>query len=171
MSVATMPNAGTRRPSRGQQATVLLLFLVLCLAVEVAAASVTQPAIEPWYRNLAKPAWTPPDQAFPIVWTLLYILMAVAVWQAWRDAPNRFGWPLACFLIQLALNGAWSYVFFGMGEIVAAFLVIMALVLAILATVVTFAQVSRPAAWLMLPYLLWVGYATALNGAIVQMNL
>lgn len=172
MSVATMPEAGgTSRPSRGQQAAVLLLFLVVCLAVELAAASVTQPAIEPWYRNLAKPAWTPPDQVFPIVWTLLYVMMAGAAWQAWRTAPSRFGWPLACFLVQLALNGAWSYVFFGMGDIVAAFLVIVALILAILAATVAFAQVSRAAGLLMVPYLLWVGYAAALNGAIVQMNI
>lgn len=158
------------RPGRGPQAAVLLLFLVVCLAVWFLAASVTQPAIEPWYRELAKPAWTPPDAAFPIVWGLLYVLMAVAAWQAWRSMPWAAGPALACFFVQLALNAAWSFVFFGEGDLVAGFLVLVALLLAILATVVAFAQRSSAAAWLMLPYLAWVGYAAALNGAIVLLN-
>ncbi len=167
---ATLESTPFRRPSRRAQTIVLLLFLVICLGVEYAAGSVTRPAIEPFYRHLAKPAWTPPDWAFPIVWTILYILMAVAAWEAWRKATWAAAGALVPFFVQLALNGAWSFVFFGEGAIAAGFVVILALLLAILATMAAFGQRSRVAAWLMAPYALWVGYAAALNGAIVLMN-
>lgn len=171
MTPPAAAGAGPARPSRRSQSIALLLLVGLCLAVEMAAAALTRPAIEPWYRDLAKPAWTPPAAAFPIVWTGLYLLMAAAAWQAWRAAPAYAGWPLACFFVQLALNGAWPAIFFALGDIAGAFLGIVALLLAIVATTVAFAQLDRIAGWLMVPYLLWVGYAGALNAAIVRMNL
>ena len=163
--------AGTR-PPRGRQVLVLLLFLVLCLGVEAAITQVTRPALEPWYRELAKPAWTPPDLAFPIVWTALYLAMAAAAWLAWRAAPpGRFGWPLACFLLQLALNAGWSFAFFGARDVGLALIDLSALLLAVLATLFAFWPLSRWAGALLLPYLAWCGYAFALNAAIVRLNL
>jgi tryptophan-rich sensory protein len=181
MTAATMTAATTadaaapaprRRASGVKQAFVLLVFVALCLAVEGLIAWITQPAIEPWYRNLAKPAWTPPDLAFPVVWTVLYLLMAFAGWQAWRaSAPGTFGWPLACFLVQLALNPGWSYLFFARGEILVALVELLALVLAVLATLIAFWRISRLAGVLLLPYLAWALFATALNVEIVRLNL
>lgn len=167
---ATLDSPAFRRPSRRAQTIVLLLFLVICLAVEYAAGAVTRPAMEPFYRHLAKPAWTLPDAAFPIVWTVLYILMAVAAWEAWRKAPWAAAGALLPFFVQLALNGAWPFVFFWQGAIALGFVVILALLLAILATMTAFAQRSAAAVWLMVPYALWATYATALNATIVLMN-
>jgi len=157
------------RPGWAAQAGVLLLILAICAAVEWSASVVTRPAVEGWYQALPKPAWTPPDIAFPIVWTILYVLMAVSAWLAWRAAPHRAAWPLGIFAVQLALNAAWSYVFFGFGWLAAGFVVILALALAIAATIVAFSRVSRAAAWLLVPYQLWVLYAATLNGGIVQL--
>jgi len=157
------------RPGIPAQVAVLLLFLALCAGVEWSASVVTRPAVAGWYQAIPKPAWTPPDIAFPIVWTILYIMMAVAAWLAWRAAPRHAGWPLAIFFVQLALNAAWSYVFFGFGWIAAGFVVLLALTLAIAATIAAFSRVSRPAAWLLVPYQIWVLYAATLNGGIVQL--
>jgi tryptophan-rich sensory protein len=149
---------------------MFLVLLGLCLAVEYSASVVTRPAIEGWYRAVERPAWTPPDIAFPIVWTLLYIAMATAAWLAWRAEPGASRGALWTFVAQLALNASWSFVFFGLQDVALAFVNIVALFLAILAATVAFAQRSRLAAWLMVPYIAWVGYATALNGAILEMN-
>lgn len=159
------------RRSRGSQTLGLLGFFVLVFAVEAAIVGVTRPAIDTWYAELAKPAFTPPNIAFPIVWTAIYVLMALAAWQAWRRAvPGEFGWAMACFLVQLALNLAWSYLFFGEQMVALALIDVVALLLAILATTVAFAQLSRWAGVLMLPYLAWVGFATVLNWQIWQLN-
>ncbi|SDF46711.1 TspO and MBR related proteins [Limimonas halophila] len=166
---ATATQTAPARPGAAVQAGVLLLFLAICVGVEWSASVVTRPAVEGWYQALPKPAWTPPDIAFPIVWTILYVLMAVAAWLAWRAAPRLSHWPLAIFGVQLALNAAWSYVFFGFGWIAGGFVVILALALAIAATIVAFSRVSRTAAWLLVPYQLWVLYAATLNGGIVQL--
>lgn len=158
------------RPSRGAQAAMLLLLLVVCFGVEASAALVTQPAVEGWYQGIAKPGWTPPDMAFPIVWTLLYLMMALAAWLAWRAAPRAASGALWPFFIQLALNASWSYAFFGFAQIALGFVILLALVLAVLATMTAFAQRSATAAWLLVPYLLWIGYAAVLNGAILGLN-
>lgn len=158
-------------PTPGRQALILAVFLVLCLGVEYATSLVTRPAIEPWYRALAKPDWTPPDIAFPIVWTVLFVLMALAAWQAWRRAaPGTFGWPLACFLVQLALNGAWSFIFFGRGDPRLALIDLVALLLALIATTIAFWRLSRPAGAMLLPYLAWVVFAGVLNFEVARLN-
>ena len=149
---------------------MLLGLLALCLAVEYSAAAVTRPAVDAWYQTLQRPAWTPPDLAFPIVWTILYLAMALAAWLAWRAAPPVAAGALAPFAVQLALNGAWSLVFFGLHRPDLAFVVILALLLAILGTTVAFAQRSAAAAWLMVPYAAWVAYATTLNAGILWLN-
>jgi tryptophan-rich sensory protein len=162
--------AASQRSSRAQ-ALVLAAFLVVCLAVEYVSSTVTRPAIEPWYRNLAKPSWTPPDLAFPIVWTVIFVLMAFAGWQAWRrSAPGTFAGPLAWFGVQLGLNLAWSVLFFGQGELLLALVDLIALFAALLVTTARFWRISRPAGLMLLPYVAWVCFAGALNFAVVRLN-
>ncbi len=154
---------------------VLVLFLVACFAV---AAFGGQFAPGAWYAGLAKPAWNPPSWVFAPVWTVLYALMAVAGWLAWRTreparapgaAPDR-ALALGAFALQLVLNGAWSWLFFGLHRPGVAFAEIVALWLAILVTVVLFWRLRPLAGALLLPYLAWVGFAAALNLALWRLN-
>jgi tryptophan-rich sensory protein len=150
----------------------LVLCLLLCLGVGVIQSVVTRPEIPTWYAELAKPFWTPPSIAFPVVWTILYILMAISLWRLWDRAPpsaarmTAIGW----FFAQLALNAAWSPLFFGWHGIQIALAVIVALLIAIAMTIVTTSRIDHPAAWLLVPYLIWVGYATTINAGVVAMN-
>jgi translocator protein len=124
-----------------------------------------------WYQALEQPAWQPPDWLFGPVWTLLYAMMAVAAWLVWRDRGFR-GAPaaLTLFLVQLALNVAWSWLFFGEQRPDLAFGEIVLLWIAILATLVAFWRIRPLAGALLIPYLLWVTYAATLNHAIWQLN-
>lgn len=171
MSGGALPAAGRPPHSPAARLAALALLLLLCLGTGWLGSLATAPAIEPWYRGLAKPAWTPPDAAFGIVWTVLYLLMAVAAWLVWLAAPPAaVRRPLGLFLLQLALNAAWSPLFFGLRSPGLALLDILLLLPAILATLLAFRRHSRAAAMLMAPYLLWVLYAAALNLAIWRLN-
>jgi tryptophan-rich sensory protein len=121
---------------------------------------------------LAKPFFTPPSAIFPIVWTLLYLMMAVAAWLVWRQQrlAGERRMAFAAFLVQLALNVSWSWAFFGARSPGAGLIVILLLLAAIGWTIVAFWQVSRVAAWMLAPYACWVVFATLLNGAIYLMN-
>ena len=143
----------------------LLVFLALvgCAAYFGAAY---QPG--PFYAALAKPAWTPPDWLFAPVWTVLYVMIAIAGWLVWR--ARSFGVALAIWFLALALNAAWSYLMFGQKRIDFAFIDIVLLLLAIVAFIVAARPIDRRASLLFVPYLLWVGYATALNFAILRLN-
>lgn len=124
-----------------------------------------------WYAALNKPAWNPPGWIFGPVWTALYAMMALAAWLVWQQggfAVQRR--PLGLFLLQLALNALWTPLFFGLHQPGLAFVGIILLWLAILATLLTFWRVSRAAAWLLVPYLAWVSFATVLNGTIWRLN-
>lgn len=154
-----------------RQALMLLALLVLTLAVGQIGSLPTRAALESWYPNLAKPAFTPPDLAFPIVWTLLYIMMAVAAWLVWRRSDwGRTRGALALWGLQLALNLAWSYLFFGLRSPSLALLEAVGLMLVLVATLVAFDRHSRVAAWLLVPYLLWTAYAIALTFEIWRLN-
>lgn len=149
----------------------LVLWVGVCFGVAWAASQFITPEIGGWYARLRKPAWTPPNWLFGPVWTALYLSMGVAAWLVWRGR----GWagarlPLSLFAAQLALNGLWSIIFFGLHRTGAAFAEIILLWCAIAATLASFRRASPPAAALMLPYLLWVTYAAALNLAIWRMN-
>ncbi|MFS8036113.1 TspO/MBR family protein [Xanthobacter sp. AM11] len=150
----------------------LLGCLALVALVAVLGSMVTAPAIAGWYQNLAKPAWTPPNAAFPVAWTVLYLLMAVALWRLWDRAPpgparRR---AIALFLAQLLLNAAWSPVFFGLHAIIAGLAVILALVAVLAAAVMAAFRADRIAGALLVPYLAWVCYASTLNAAIAILN-
>lgn len=121
-----------------------------------------------WYAALHKPAWNPPAWVFGPAWTLLYTLMAVAAWLVWK----RIGWkrPLLIYFVQLALNAAWTPIFFGARELGWALVDIIALWIAILLTMRDFHRVSRPAGWLFAPYLGWVTFAAILNFTLWRLN-
>lgn len=124
-----------------------------------------------WYAALSKPAWNPPDAIFAPVWTLLYALMAVAAWIVWRRAGfSGAGLALGLFVVQLALNALWSYLFFGLHRIDLALLEILVLLLAILIVTLLFWRHDRRAGALLLPYLAWVGFAACLNLALWRLN-
>lgn len=121
-----------------------------------------------WYAGLNKPSWNPPAWIFGPAWTLLYTLMAVAAWLVWR----RAGWSrsLALYFVQLALNAAWTPIFFGSHELGWALIEIMTMWVAIALTLASFLRVNKTAGWLFVPYLAWVTFATALNFTLWQMN-
>lgn len=163
--------AGKR--SAAAQAAGLVGFLMLTAGAAALGSWATIPNIDSWYAGLRKPSWTPPGWLFGPVWTLLYLLMAVAAWRVWRrlDAdPTARKSALACWGFQLALNAAWSWLFFGFQKPGLAFVELISLWLLILATLVSFARIDRTAAALLVPYLLWVTFAGALNGAIAWLN-
>ncbi|MBX3160399.1 MAG: tryptophan-rich sensory protein [Deltaproteobacteria bacterium] len=147
-------------------------MLAACLAIAFAPGA-TGVLFPPgaWYAQLAKSPLTPPGSVFPIAWTLLYATMGVALFELLRNTVRgqRRG-PLALFAVQLALNAAWSWIFFGLHAPAAALVEIACLWVAIAAAALAFARHSRLAGALLLPYLAWVGFATYLTWAIVRAN-
>lgn len=123
-----------------------------------------------WYASLVKPRGTPPNWLFGPVWTFLYLSMAVAAWLVWRTPDRTTQLPLALFVLQLALNAAWSWLFFGLHLPAAGFMDILMLWIVILACIVTFRPISAVASWLLVPYLVWVSYAAYLNAGIWWLN-
>jgi translocator protein len=124
-----------------------------------------------WYLQLQKPTWTPPGYLFGPVWSFLYLTMGVAAWLVWKRA--EFAGARVAFILfigQLALNGMWSWIFFGLHKPGIAFAEILVLWGMILGTLIAFWQKSPPAGILLTPYLIWVSFAAALNFAIWQMN-
>ena len=165
--------APAKMPALDRRSLVALIaLLVLCLGVGIVGGAVTRTAIEDWYATLAKPVFSPPNWIFAPVWTVLYILMAVAAWRIWRTvgAPEARRNALRMFGMQLLLNLAWPFIFFGAKSPLTALIVILVLEFAILWTMLAFARLDRTAAWLMAPYAAWVAWATALNAAIVALN-
>jgi translocator protein len=157
-------------PARKRFPTVLGLvgWLLLCFAA--AALGGLFPPGE-WYAQLKKPTWNPPNWIFGPVWIALYAMMAVAAWRVWRGAGFRDrARPLGLFLLQLALNAAWSPLFFGLQSPALAFAIIVLLWFAILATLPAFWCVNRMSGVLLLPYLGWVSFAAALNFALWRLN-
>ncbi|MFG1187516.1 TspO/MBR family protein [Xanthobacter aminoxidans] len=146
--------------------------LVLMLAVGAVGGAVTSPAIPAWYQGLVKPGWTPPNAAFPIVWTLLYLMMAVSLWRLWDKVPPSSARTVAIglFLVQLALNFIWSPVFFGLHAIHAGLVIIIGLVVLLALTLRATFPLDRTAGWLLVPYLVWVCYASTLNAGIAVLN-
>lgn len=154
-----------------KNALALILLLALCFGVAGLGGYWTSSTVGTWYQTLRKPSWTPPGWIFGPVWTLLYAMMAVAAWLIWlRRSESGTTLALTLFAIQLAFNLAWSGLFFALKSPAAGLADILLLWLAILATLLAFWRISTPAGLLLLPYLLWVSFATALNFALWRMN-
>jgi len=125
-----------------------------------------------WYGHLAKPSWTPPDWVFGPVWTVLYACMAVSAWLIWKRGGFAHAFiPLTLFLIQLVLNAAWSWFFFGLKSPGLAFGEIVVLWSAVLLTVILFWRENMVAGILLIPYLGWSTFALALNFSLWRMNI
>ncbi len=149
----------------------LIFWTGLCLAAGWLGSLLTASSIPVWYQALAKPSWTPPSWLFAPVWTALFLMMGTAAWLVWRPRGwTGASWALGLFVGQLALNVAWSGLFFKLRRPGLAFMEIVALWLAIVATMWSFARHSAPAALLLAPYLAWVTFAAALNLSIWRMN-
>ena len=142
-------------------------FVALCEAAGLVGTVFTLQAIPEWYALLNKPAFSPPNWVFGPVWTLLYFMMGTAAWLVWQRQGTA---ALKVFWLQLALNALWTPLFFGLQNPLAGLVCIALMWLAIVWTIVGFWRVSRPAALLLLPYLAWVSFATALNYAIWTLN-
>lgn len=143
----------------------LAVFVLLCLSAGVVGSLFTAPAISGWYQFLNRPAFAPPNWIFAPVWTTLYILMGISLYLAWRRHAR-----LIWFWTQLVLNANWSLVFFGLRSPKLALLNIIILWFSIILTIKDFRHKSFPAAWLLVPYLVWVTFATYLNWSIMRLN-
>lgn len=127
--------------------------------------------IGPWYRNLTKPSWNPPDWAFPVVWTTIYILIIASVGGAWNAAdPAQKSQILWLVGINLALNMMWSVLFFSIKKPLWALVEVFFLWLSIIALMLGLAQIDALYAWLLVPYVVWVSVAMMLNFSIVRLN-
>jgi tryptophan-rich sensory protein len=148
-----------------------MISLVVFLGLVVVAAWIgTQFPAGEYYALLNKPSWAPPAWLFGPAWSILYILMAVAMWKVWESGqPARRG-ALAWWLIQLGVNAAWTWLFFGLTRTGWAMAEMAVLIGLVILCIKAFSLISKPAAWLMLPYLLWLGFAFALNFSIWSLN-
>jgi translocator protein len=157
----------TASPSTGRQIGVLAAFLVASYAAAAVGTATQGGDVGGTYLALDPPAWAPPPWLFGPVWTVLYALIGVAGWWVWRVGPGRpHRAALSLWGAQLVVNAAWPGVFFGLGELGWALVVIVTLDVLVVATIVAFARLARFAAALLLPYLVWILFATALNTAL-----
>lgn len=160
------------RPSWSVTMGRLIACLALVAVIAAVGGAVTAPAIPEWYRGLAKPSWTPPEWVFPVVWPVLYLMIAASLFRLWQKVPPspERSTALGLFATQLALNAAWSPVFFGLRGPQAGVLLILALLLALAFTLRAVFRLDAAAGWLLVPYSAWVCYASTLNVAIAILN-
>jgi len=150
----------------------LIITIMISELAGIIGSVFTIPSIPAWYATLVKPVLNPPAWVFGPVWTTLFALMGASAFLVWRKGWNRKDVKIALgiFIVQLVLNTLWSIIFFGLHNPGAAFIEIIFLWLTILATIIAFARISKKAAWLLLPYILWVSFAAYLNYAIWILN-
>jgi len=148
----------------------LIIAILLPVGVGGLGGIATASSVKTWYPTLKKPSWNPPGWLFGPVWTTLYILMGVASWRVWQKQARPSHRALVWYGFQLGLNGMWSILFFGLRQPGAAFAEVIVLWAAILATAIKFCQIDRLAGALLVPYQLWVSFATALNGVVWWLN-
>ncbi|HEL3178611.1 TPA: TspO/MBR family protein [Stenotrophomonas maltophilia] len=155
---------------RSSQALGLLGWFAVTFAAAALGAWASTSAAS-FYASLTLPAWAPPAGVFGPVWTLLYAMMAVAAWLVWRERGWRGARPaLTLYLVQLAVNALWSWLFFGWKLGALAFADILVLIVLVCATIFGFLRIQRAAAVLLLPYLAWISFASALNFAVWRAN-
>jgi tryptophan-rich sensory protein len=156
------------KPSRY---SALVGFVAASFAAAAIGGAATATSVTTWYRDLNKPSWNPPDWIFGPVWTLLYILMAVAAWRVWRRSePDEARRTLGFFSGQLVLNAIWSVLFFGLRRPGAAFAEVLLFWATLVLLLVRFWRVDRLAAALWSPYVAWVSFASVLNGTVWWLN-
>lgn len=151
----------------------ILVVVVTCLVVGYFSGMVTQSAIKTWYPTLIKPSFNPPNWIFAPVWSMLYIMMGVAaglVWGQIEQEKEVVKNALVFFAIQLGLNALWSFLFFGLKNPMLAGIEIVILLLMIYETYTKFVKINKIAGYLLIPYMIWVSFATVLNGSIWWLN-
>lgn len=151
----------------------IIFIIAICLAVGLMSSQITQANIPFWYENLIKPNFTPPNWVFAPVWTFLFATMGAAaglVWNQWNDRKEEVQNALIFFFIQLGLNAFWTYLFFGLQNILLASVEIIILWLIIYETYLKFLKFNRGYGYLLIPYLVWVSYATLLTIVIWYLN-
>jgi tryptophan-rich sensory protein len=150
----------------------LLICIVVCEVVGILGSIFTLPSIPTWYASLNKPFFNPPSWLFGPVWTTLYLFMGVSMYLVWKKGfkNKNARIALAVFLAQLGLNFLWSLIFFGLHLPALALVDIIFLWIFIALTTLKFSKISKPASYLLCPYLAWVTFASALNIAIVKLN-
>jgi tryptophan-rich sensory protein len=155
-----------------KKALRILVFILVCELAGIIGSFFTAPSIPGWYAGLIKPPFNPPNWVFAPVWTILYALMGLAAYLVYDKGPQRSGvsQALAVFAAQLVLNALWSIVFFGAHMILGAAVVIIVLWGMILASIWLFSKISRTAAYLLIPYILWVSFAMILNISFYILN-
>lgn len=153
-----------------KKALKLLAAIGFCQAAGAVGSMFTAPAITTWYAALNKPAFSPPNWVFAPVWLTLYTLMGISLYLVWESKSQKKKIAIAVFGIQLFLNALWSIVFFGMRNILGGLINILAMWALILGTMVLFYKISKPAAYVLIPYIVWVSIATALNYSLFVLN-
>jgi len=155
-----------------KQLTYIAISVAVCLTIGFLSSFATQSSVNDWYLQLNKPSFNPPNWIFAPVWTILYIMMGVAAGIVWAKGFYHIWVKTALyhFGIQLLFNALWSIIFFGFKNTFGALLVILTLLVLLTFTIKWFKVVSKTAAYLLIPYLLWVCFATALNYKIWELN-
>lgn len=150
----------------------LIIAIVLCQMAGIIGSLFTFQAIPTWYADLAKPSFSPPNWIFGPVWTTLYTLMGISLYLVWnsKTKQNIKKEALSVFYAQLILNSLWSIIFFGLKNLELAFVEILLMWVLIAASIVKFNKINKTASYLLIPYLLWVSFATLLNFAIAWLN-
>lgn len=148
----------------------IIVCVLLCTGLGFLSGLVTSGQINDWYSSIQKPSWNPPNWIFGPVWTTLYILMGIAAALIWHSGHQKKNMALRYFVFQFFLNLLWSFIFFGLHQPGAAFAEIILLLVMIALTVTSFFSIHKTAGLLLLPYILWVSFATVLNGTIWWLN-
>jgi len=155
-----------------KRALGILVCVLVCELAGFIGSVFTTPSIPGWYAGLAKPPFNPPNWVFAPVWTILYALMGLSAYLVYEKGPKRseVRKALAVFAVQLVLNALWSIVFFGAHMILGAAVIIVLLWVLILESILLFSKISKAAACLLIPYFLWVSFATILNISLYVLN-
>ena len=151
----------------------IIYCVAICLVVGYLSSITTQSSINTWYPTLIKPIFNPPNWLFAPVWTLLFIMMGIAAGMIWNHLENQrelVKKALLFFTVQLLLNALWSYLFFGLNNVLLALIEVILLWLVIYETFHIFKKIDKKAAYLFIPYLIWVAFAAVLNGSIYYLN-
>jgi len=150
----------------------LIIAIAIPLIVGGTSGFFTATGVESWYQTIARPTWNPPGWLFGPVWTTLYVMMGISLFLVWKEdtSVELKKIAIALFTVQLVLNFFWSFIFFNQHQIGWALVEIIAMWVFILLTIFAFAQVNKAAAWLLVPYISWVSFATILNYTIWQLN-
>ena len=146
-----------------------IFFAIITFSASFIGAIVTFVSKEPWYSELSKPVFTPPDWVFGPVWTLLYLSMTIAIWSVWNKNFRNLN-IVYIYFIHLFFNTTWSIIFFGLNNLVLSLINLIILILFIVYLIIKFKEISKLSFYLMIPYLVWCCFALILNSTLVYLN-